>query len=101
MKTALMMFAAASLALPSAAVANAQQAKSVEVDYRDLNLATTQGQDLLTARIERAARKVCGLSRHMTGSRLRDRDAQRCVSETTKNINAQFAALVEESAKGG
>ncbi|QZD87021.1 UrcA family protein [Qipengyuania psychrotolerans] len=101
MKTPLLILAAVGLAIPSAAIAKTTETSSVTVNYRDLNLATAEGQDVLADRIEIAARQVCGYNRQLTGSRMRDRDAERCVSETTKNMNAQFAAVIEQSAKGG
>jgi UrcA family protein len=46
----------------SASAANpAVAGPSVTVTYGDLNLASTQGQDVLYARIEAAARRVCAV----------------------------------------
>ena len=54
------------LSLGAASAAAAQSAGSADaprqevVRYHDLNLATASGVDVLQARIDRAARKVCG-----------------------------------------
>ena len=101
MKTPLIMLAAIALAAPGAASATKAQEESISVEYRDLNLSSPEGLERLEYRVEAAARKVCGLDESSLGSRIRNRDAQRCYDETKEMIDAQFAAVVERQAKGG
>ncbi|MBX7513969.1 UrcA family protein [Qipengyuania sp. GH38] len=101
MKTPLIMLTALALAVPGAASAAKAQEESIAIEYRDLNLSSPEGLERLEYRVEAAARKVCGLDESSLGSRIRNRDAQRCYDETKEMIDAQFAAVVERQAKGG
>lgn len=53
--------AAIAAALVSAVPAAADQAKSVEVSYADLNLSSATGRDTLDRRIARTADRICGV----------------------------------------
>lgn len=100
MKQPLIAIAAAAAAAVALAASPAA-AEDVAIRYTDLNLATDAGQRVLEQRIEVAARRICGVDEQATGSRLRSRDAQRCYREAKTKATRQFAALVEEHAKGG
>ena len=76
-------------------------AENVSVDYRDLNLASVQGQKSLEIRIDRAARKVCGMDNRVSGTRLRPSDERRCYAQAKKQAKKQVAALIAEERLGG
>lgn len=98
MKTTLMAFAAIATvgtALPAAAE------ESMNIQYRDLNLATSEGQQILDRRIDRAARSVCGLDDVATGTRLRSNEARNCYREAKAKAKKQFAKVTEAEQLGG
>ena len=96
MKTLFTAIALASVATPAFA-----QEVAFTVEYRDLDLATEAGQRTLERRIDKAARKACGLDARMTGSRVDPNDARACVSELRAKAHEQFAALAAREGKGG
>lgn len=96
---ALTLIAALGLALPT--VPAAAQSQTVEVPYADLNLSTPEGQAALDRRIDKAARQVCGADETVTGSRLKNRAASKCIRTAKEQIGAQISALVEEPNLGG
>jgi UrcA family protein len=87
--------AAAALATPSLA------APTVKVQYKDLDLASEHGQEVLERRIDGAARKVCGVGEIRTGSHLPSAEARKCYKQALAEINQQFALVVEKARKGG
>lgn len=101
MKTPIIMIAMLSLSAPALAGGDMPVKTSTEVAYQDLSLATAQGQKKLSDRIDIAARRVCKLDNSITGTRIRDRDAERCYVAAKERANQQFAAVVEQHAKGG
>ncbi len=84
-----------------AATAVPATAETVGVQYRDLNLETSEGQRALERRIDKAARTACGITRHETGSRLRSRSAADCHAKAKKQAMSQLAAVIEERQLGG
>ncbi len=80
--------------------ATAQEVR-FEVQYRDLDLATAEGQDRLEKRIDTAARKACGFDAHATGTRIRSRQAQECVIELRTKAREQLAVILADEGKGG
>ena len=96
MKAVIVAALIASLGVPAAA-----QEVSFEVQYRDLNLATAEGQQKLDRRIETAARKACGFGETTTGTRIRSKVAQQCVTELRTKARAQFATIIANEEKGG
>ncbi len=96
MKKTLVALTLAALAFPASA-----QTVSFEVKYRDLDLASVDGQETLEQRIDNAARKACNYSRHETGSRLRGADMKRCFEEAKVSATKKFAAVIEQRANGG
>ncbi|MEC8772761.1 MAG: UrcA family protein, partial [Pseudomonadota bacterium] len=94
MKTALATLAAAGLALS----ATAAQAETVHVTYDDLDLGSIAGQKVLSARIDRAARKVCGHDRAGTRNLRMDQMTRSCFNQAKAEAGKQFAARVSEQA---
>ncbi len=86
---------AAVLAAPAAA------APVVGVKYSDLNLATEAGQAALDARIDRAARDVCGVDEIRTGTRTPSSEARRCYKETKANVHKQVAERISRENNRG
>ncbi len=87
---------AAVLATPAAA-----NTSTVGVKYADLNLTTEAGQAALDARIDRAAREVCGVDDIRTGTRAPSASARQCYKETKSNVHKQVAErIVRENNRG-
>ena len=99
MTTVALTFAGA-LAAPLALPAMAAEPQ-VSVKYRDLDLSTVTGQRELEMRLDRAARSVCGLDQHVTGSHMPTRAAKTCYSETKARLSEHFAQLVENDNRRG
>ena len=74
---------------------------SVGIEFRDLNLATPEGQAMLDERIDLAARQICRVGEVTTGTRIRSRDAERCYQEALKSAKKQVATLIREDQRGG
>ena len=90
--------AASCLAVPAIAAEPAGQ--SVRVVYKDLDLETAEGQASLARRLDAAARQVCGMDEMQTGTRIGNRDAQRCYRETRASLQAQFTNVFEGDRAG-
>ena len=88
-------------ALAAGAISVPAHADEMKIEYADLNLATVQGQAALEARIDRAAKEVCGYNDIQTGSRLVSREVKSCYEQAKKSATRQMAALVEEERLGG
>lgn len=99
MKTTLALIAALGLALP-AAPALAQN-EPVDIKYKDLDLATPEGQAKLDRRIDKAARKACGADQSRTGTRIAKRDVTACVAAAKRQASQQMAAIIEQEKRGG
>lgn len=97
MKNALIALAAAGAVLAGTPAA----AEQMSINYKDLNLATTEGQQILEQRIDAAARRVCEIDRITTGSRIRSQEAQACYDEAKAAATKQVAALVSRNQLGG
>lgn len=95
-KTAL--FAAAALMTVAAAPAFAAD---VAVTYKDLDLATGQGQETLARRLDKAARSACGMDSARTGTRMPSREATQCYKDAQVRAKDSLAAIVAKSQKGG
>ena len=91
----------AAAALGSIAVPAMAEKVSFEVEHRDLNLSTAEGQKALDRRIDSAARKACGVDVSTTGTRIRSSDARACYREMRAKARKQFAALTASEKKGG
>jgi UrcA family protein len=89
------------LSLAAFAIPASAQTVSFDVEYRDLDLTSSHGQQTLEHRIDAAARKACNYSSQQTGSRLRGADTKRCYEEAKASATKKFAAVVEQRANGG
>lgn len=87
--------AAALAATPSVA------APSMEVQYKDLDLASERGQKILERRIDTAARQVCGVGEIRTGTIVPSATARKCYKQALADINERFAMVVDKARKGG
>ncbi len=97
MKKSFIALAAISAALATTPVS----ANNIKIEYRDLNLATAEGQAALENRVTRAAKKVCGYNDLRTGTRGATRDMRRCLVQAKKTAKAQVASVVEDNRLGG
>lgn len=98
MKTPLIALAAIATAV-TALPASAQQ--SMSVPYRDLNLNSVEGQEVLDTRIDQAARKICRYDEITTGSRARSKEVKSCYRQAKAQAKKQFAEVVEAQQLGG
>ena len=96
-------FAAGAMALSAmpAQAARPQERTGIAVQYRDLDLASADGQRTLETRLDRAARNVCGMDEHTVGTRLPNRGATRCYNETRAQFAQQFAQVIANENRGG
>ena len=76
-------------------------AESVRVEYKDLDLPSSQGQAALQGRIEAAARQVCGMGDIRTGTRVPDAGARECYKTVLADMEQKFAGLIEKTNNGG
>ena len=88
-------------ALGLAATGVSAQARSIDVNFADLNLASPEGQARLAKRVDSAARKVCGMDEQRVGTRIRSDEAASCYKAAKSRAHAQFAAAAAQQAKGG
>lgn len=98
MKTAPFVIAAA---LGLALTATASYAGEVRVGYSDLNLASAEGQQALSHRIDRAAKSACGFNEISTGTRFRSADATACYKAAHAKARNAMAVVVEDARLGG
>jgi len=83
------------------AAATPAAAESLSIPYKDLNLATAEGQKTLDLRIESAVRDFCGMNQTTTGTRITSGESRQCYVETKKQAQKQFAAIVDRHRLGG
>ncbi|MBI1250860.1 MAG: UrcA family protein [Alphaproteobacteria bacterium] len=76
--------AAAFAAAPISALAMDSEARTVTVQYGDLNLNSTEGVDAMLNRIERASESACGVTSGRADLRTQ-RFQRECVAETIAN----------------
>lgn len=88
-------------AMGAALVTSPGFANEMNVDYRDLNLTTIEGQKRLEYRIESAAKKVCGYNEVKTGSRVKSTEFHRCYAKAKASAQKQMAAIVDDQRLGG
>jgi UrcA family protein len=89
---------AAALAVPAVA---GDEASSVRVRYDDLDLTSAAGQRQLDRRLERAARKVCGVDVKTLGTYIRAPHSQECYREARRNLAQQYAEVVSRKSTAG
>lgn len=69
------------------------------VSYRDLNLATPEGQQIMQKRLDKAARNVC---RFDSNGQIRTPEAENaCFREARKQAAVRFAEIISEERRGG
>ncbi|NVE95377.1 UrcA family protein [Altererythrobacter lutimaris] len=94
--------AACSLALiANPALAGNADTQKMSVEYGDLDLSSPQGQARLNTRIDKAARKVCGMNEIQTGTRIRSDDAQRCYDKAVNSATKSMATIIAKQWRGG
>lgn len=76
-------------------------AESVVIEYRELNLASIEGQKVLERRVDRAARQVCGMNDLRTGTRIPTAEAAQCYAKAKKQAFQQISAMVDQERLGG
>ncbi len=96
-RSTVLALAAATLAVP--AVAADEDATTVR--YADLDLTTEHGQEVLSRRIDAAARAMCGMDDVRTGTIMRNSKAGKCFERARASVNEQVAQLVARSKTRG
>lgn len=76
-------------------------AQSMAIHYADLNLDTAEGQEQLERRIQAAARKVCNVGKHRTGTRIPSARSKACFVKARQSARDQVASMVDENRRGG
>ncbi len=94
------LIAAAALATLGTALPVAAQ-ETISVSWRDLNLASPEGQRALDFRINRAARQVCGLDDAETGTRIREPVKKECYRQARLKARNDVARLRSTEQLGG
>ncbi|MEE4454232.1 UrcA family protein [Novosphingobium resinovorum] len=94
-KTAIV--AAAALCTAGLFAAPAAFAATSEVSYRDLDLATPQGQKELRTRIDHAARSVCRTSRPTTGTLVGSTIDRECYKQALHDVREHVAAAIDKA----
>jgi len=89
---------AALAAALSAGAASAGE-RSERVSYRDLDLASVEGQAELQQRLDSAARRVCRFADDGALSTPSEENA--CYRETRQKVDLQVAQLTSETQRGG
>jgi UrcA family protein len=83
------------------APAAAQDQPAAAIGFADLNLATEAGQKALEVRIERTARRICGMDEVRTGTIMQSRAATQCYRQALRNTRERVAQAVRQSQQGG
>lgn len=92
-------FALVALTPPSFA-ATPETRNTTEVRYADLDLSSDEGRAELSQRIDKAAREVCGMDDIQTGTRIPYRSKVECYANAKRQIEPQFARLIDSSNRG-
>ncbi|MEO9461844.1 MAG: UrcA family protein [Marinomonas sp.] len=88
-------------AIAGSNTAGSHAAQSSKIQYADLNLATPEGQEQLERRIDTAARKVCKLGEHRTGTRIPSGQRKVCYAKARNSARSQMASLISDTRRGG
>ena len=83
------------------AAAGKYEAQSMNVEYADLNLSTVEGQERLERRIDAAARSVCRLGEHRTGTHIPSQERKECFAKARASAKAQMASIMAKQRRGG
>jgi UrcA family protein len=82
-------------------IAAGPETMTADVQYRDLNLATPEGQAQLDRRLEKAVRTVCQSRGYNGGSRIPSADAKACLAKARSDVRQQVATLMTNERRGG
>ncbi len=94
--------AAAAIGMVSTpAFAGPATAPTTAVSYEGLDLATAEGQKILDARIDSAARSLCRMDEVRTGTRLKSAESRACYAKARASAKKQVASVVAEHQLGG
>ena len=88
-------------AISAIAAATPALAEEIRVSHHDLNLTTTDGQQTLDRRVDRAAKRVCGYNELRSGSRFVTPSMRSCFAKAKAGANSQVAAIVDDKRLGG
>ena len=80
---------------------SAAAADNIVVKYKDLDLASEEGQKSLDKRIDTAARSFCRFNSLQTGTRNTKRAQTECIEQARAQARAQVLALTEGAARKG
>ena len=86
---------------PGPAMAAETNVPVATVKTSDLNLSDPAAQQILDRRIDRAARKMCGLDQIRTGSLLASPQARECYREAVRSTRDQLARIEQNARRGG
>ncbi|RIV86532.1 UrcA family protein [Aurantiacibacter zhengii] len=90
--------AAAAMTLAATGVsAQDEQTRAASVSHADLDLSTAEGVRELDRRIDSAAREVCGFGEVELGSRIPSRETRQCYRTAKRQLDRQFAQIVEDA----
>lgn len=90
--------AAAAMTLAATGVsAQDVQTRAAGVSHADLDLSTAEGVRELDRRIDSAAREVCGYGEGELGSRIPSRETRQCYRDAKRQLDRQFAQIVEDA----
>jgi UrcA family protein len=73
------------------------QTKTTEVHFKDLDLASPEGQQQLQGRIEKAARSVCRTERATTGTHLHSIVDRDCYKQALANVRERVATVIDKA----
>lgn len=93
MSIRLSFLAASVLALSAPAIAADGANDRVRVQYDDLDLSTAGGRKELDQRVDKAARKVCGMDENNVGTRVPRKESRECYREARQQLEARLAAV--------
>ncbi|MWV26361.1 UrcA family protein [Aurantiacibacter rhizosphaerae] len=96
-----LVLASASLAFAPAVSAKETVDRQTSITHADLDLSTQEGVEELERRIDRAAKDVCGFNEVEVGTRARTREGRQCYRDAKRQLDRQFAQLVNEAQRGG
>jgi UrcA family protein len=81
--------------------AMAAETQAVAIRTSDLNLADPSAQRVLDRRIDRAARRICGLDQVRTATRLPSESSKACYEQALRATRAQVAEVAQNARRGG
>lgn len=101
LSVAALMLATSGVALVPAVSAQNVETRTTGVTHTDLDLTTPEGVEELDRRIDRAAKQVCGMNEVEVGTRARTREGRQCYRDAKRQLERQFAQIVNDAQRGG